>query len=286
MIDQTTEEAPGKAGIALLRKVTPVAWLQQPAYDFSVFKQGERKGESDHRPHDFNWHPELFEGPGLHKYDKNAMYVGAASNAVLGVGAPVHQRGPELSKRPGLWHVHIEAAPPAIDALPPLVEDADSWQYTPIVELLVKIGYRLRIEDAYIWSAGHQVLRPFYEEIKAMRAGAAGDAATLKRVKDIYRVTFGMLAHERPGARPGYLFRPDWFFCLVATAKVIMYRQIQKILDEEGQAPVAVYTDALYYAAPVQGLPIGQGIGQFKYKLCDQADQAGKIEGKAAREAE
>lgn len=268
MIDNQIDQHPGKIGLEILRYCTPPAWLQQPAFDFSVFKRaGKTVG--------FQWYTGR---PALHKYDKNAQHVGAAGAVKLGIGAPAHVVRPELSNKPGLWHIRIEGTPPTNSALPPLIDDdaRESWEYTPVVQELHKRGYTLRILDAFLWEQGREVLRPFYEQMRKLRtdAQASGDMQQLQRVKDMYRVTLGILAHELPGARPGYLYRPDWFFGLVAYAKVVMYCQMERVLKTEGIAPTAVYIDALYYDRPVQGLPIGQALGQFKYSQPDQKERA------------
>lgn len=274
MIDQT--QHPGKVGLEIMRSCTPPAWMEQPAFDFSVFK---RAGKTIA----FQWYTGR---PALHKYDKNAQHLGAAGAVRLGIGAPAHvvrpEITPELIKRPGLWHIRIEGAPPTVAALPPLIDDGalESWEYTPIVQELHKRGYKLRILNAFLFEQGREVLRPFYEHMRELRSAAlaAGDADQITRIKAIYRVTPGMLAHEKEDARPGYLFRPDWWFGLVAYAKVVMYCQMERVYQREGIAPTAVETDALYYDQPVQGLVIGTGIGQFKHTMPNEKERA-RIEG-------
>ena len=285
MIDQI-EQHPGKVGLELMRSCTPPAWLRQPDYDFSVFQQHARKGELDHRTVAFQWYTGR---PALHKYDKNAQHLGAAGAAHLGIGAPVHVVRPDLSSAPGLWHVRIEGAPPTNPALPPLIDDnaLESWEYTPVVQELHKRGYKLRLIEAYLFAEGREVLRPFYERMRTLRADAlaSGDAQYIQRIKRIYAVTFGVLARAPDANWPGYLYRPDWWFNLVAYAKVVMYCQMERIYQREGIAPTAVDTDALYYDQPVQGLVIGTGIGQFKHSIPDQKERA-RIEGGADDEEE
>lgn len=267
MIDEMAEH-PARVGLEIMRATTPPAWLRQPDYDFSVFMRAGKTLA-------FGWCADHRQA--LHKYDKNAQHLGAAGAVHLGIGAPVHVLRPDLVNKPGLWHIRIEGAPPTNPALPPLIEDnaLESWEYTPIVQELHKRGYRLRIMEAYIFAEGREVLRPFYERIRALRADAlaSGDNEQLARIKRIYQKTPGMLAHESAKPWPGYLYRPDWWFGLVAYAKAVMYCQMERIWKTEGVAPVAVVTDALYYAQPVTGLRIGRELGQFKYSLTDQQER-------------
>ncbi len=250
---------PGRDGMTLLKAVVRPAWRQQPRnFDFSIF------AGRDFRALDFAWRDGR---PARHQYDKNAMYVGAASSVVLGVGAPELVQRPLFDPRKaGLWHI-ASMQPPA--TLPPLPCPADDtpWQYTPLVLALIDLGYTLDISEAYIWPESHQILRPFYERVKALREQAQTPEA-LKAVKTMYTVTFGMLAHsiERPGS--GYLYRPDWFFGLVAHAKAILFRQAWQVYARTGYAPSRISVDALYYPErlPDGALPVGKGIGQFKYQ--------------------
>ncbi len=256
--------APGKSGIALLKAVTPAAWLAQPEYDFSVFQFHNGRREDDRRAFDFGWHDGR---PAVHMYDKSAMYLGAASSARLGVGAPEHVHQTPLLDQPGIWHINVIAAPEN-GPLPPLVETVRSWQYTPIVQLLISLGYKLSCDEAYLFPEQHQVLRPFYERVRALRLEAK-TPEDISAIKRLYTVSFGILAHARDGARPGYLYRPDWFFGLVAYSKAIMYNQMRRVYLKYGAAPSRVRVDALYYpdALPADALPLGVGIGQFKYKI-------------------
>ncbi len=280
MTDNRIEQHPAKVGLEIMRSCTPPAWLKQPDFDFSLFKRaGKTVG--------FQWYTGR---PALHKYDKNAQHLGAAGAVKLGIGAPALVARPELSNRPGLWHIRIEGDPPTNPALPPLIDDdaRESWEYTPVVQELYKRGYKLRILDALLFEQGREVLRPFYERLRDLRADAlaSGDQQQLGRVKDIYRVTLGALARPPAKPWPGYLYRPDWFFGLVAYAKVVMYCQMERVWKQENIAPTAVYIDALYYDQPVQGLPIGQALGQFKYSQPDQQERARIEKGNEEEEEE
>ncbi len=48
-----------------------------------------------------------------------------------------------------------------------------------------------------------------------------------------------------------------------------MFYQIRKVLEREGLVPSQVKTDCIWYPRPATVLPIGGGIGQFKYKILE-----------------
>lgn len=248
-----THDSPGVAGMAILREVTRPEWLRQPQGDFTVFRR--------HPAFDLRWDSGR---PGPCIYDKNAMYVGAASSAKLGVGIPEFVHAPALEDRAGLWHIIVEGGLGG-DLVPLLVKMPDSWQYTPMVQALLTFGYQVRAVEAWLFPESHAVLRPFYERIRTLRDATVDQPEARGQIKRLYTVTFGILAHLIPDAKPGYLYRPDWFFTLVAEACARMHYQMRKVLEVEGVAPSAAHTDALFYPHPVASLPLGPGIGQFKY---------------------
>lgn len=246
---------PGAAGMALLKEVTRPEWLRQPSASFEVFKA--------HKTIDLLWKTDR---PALHLYDKRAMYVGAASSVKLGVGVPVQVAHPEFEDHAGVWHIIIDQAPAGLDQLPPIVRSADSWQYTPIVKLLRKWNYAFHAEEAWLFSKQHALLRPFYEGVRTLWEASTDDPDARRQIKRMYTVTFGMLAHDRAGHGAGYIYRPDWTFSLVAEAKARMFYQLRKVFEIDGVAPSRVKTDCIWYPRPVTALPVGESIGQFKYK--------------------
>jgi hypothetical protein len=257
MVDISSFTNPGAAGLAVLHQTTNARWLRQPSADMSVFR--------GHKTVAFNWKAGAQIGP--HRYDKNKAHVGVASSVLVGVGEPVYFRSVprDMGKEAGIWHILLHAGSEDT-RLPPIVSKRDCWVYTPILQLLIKLGYAVEIKEAYVFGEQHQVFRGFYEEMKAQLEAAAGDAQKVQAVKDIYTVFFGVLAHPKDNPRPGYIYRPDWLFTVVAEAKARMYYQLLKVWREQGALPNAIKTDALYYDRPVE-LPMGPNIGQFKYKL-------------------
>ncbi len=250
-----------RRGWAILRGVTRPEWLRQPSPPeaFAIFrKHGTTELLWNYRVEKERLYP--------HRYDKRAARLGAASSVKVGVGAPEHARRPAFTDEAGLWHLQIESVPAMLSegVLPPLFKGVDTWQYTPIVRLLLKLGCVFTIEEAYLFPEQHQALRPFYEHMKLLRQ-AACTPEELAETKLIYTKTFGSLAHliENPG--PSYVYRPDWYYTLVAHEKAILFMQMLDVWEQEGVMPQMVQTDCIWYNEPVSGLPIGPEIGQFKH---------------------
>jgi hypothetical protein len=235
--------------MAILKQVTRPEWLTQPDSDFSIFRK--------HPALDARWDSGK---PRAVVYDKNAMYLGAASSAKLGVGPFRLAEKPEFEDQAGLWRIVLHDTPAHLAHLPPIALIGSSWQYTPVLRYLRDTGYTFDLEEAYLFSEQHAVLKRFYEQMKVLRERDKAAA------KALYTTTFGVLAHQPPAHWTHALYRPDWFFGLVAEAKVRMFYQIRQFYIADGVLPVAINVDSLFYAQEVPSIPLGAGIGQFKVK--------------------
>jgi hypothetical protein len=238
-----------------LRRVTRSAWLKQPPGDFSIFRE--------HPARDARWYTSQ---PPQFCYDKNAMYLGAAASVKLGVGPFTHVEAPEFSDQAGLWHIVLADPPPEEANVPPIIPTGPSWQYAPVLRYLHKYGYPFTVLEAYLFSEQHAVLRSFYEGVKTLRA------QDKQAAKDIYTRTFGILAHLPDEPWPGMIYRPDWFFTLVAEAKVRMYEHLRQFYQADGAYPVAIKTDSLYYTQAMPSIPLGTNIGQFKLRPVEEPE--------------
>ena len=235
------------SGIAILKQLTRPEWLLQPQGDFSLFQK--------HPTFNAKWN---LGKPWVVCYDKNAMYLGAASNVKLGVGPFSHIEKPDFVDQAGLWSLFLYEPPKELASLPPIAPYGLSWQYTPVMHYLAQTGYKFDLKEAYLFAEQHAVLRRFYEQMKELRERDKPAA------KAIYTRTFGVLAHQPPEHWSNALYRPDWFFGLVAEAKVRMYLQVQKTYRSDGVLPITIDVDSLYFDQDVPSIPIGSGIGQFK----------------------
>jgi hypothetical protein len=243
------------SGMAVLKQVTNPEWLKQPEGDFSIFRK--------HPALDARWDSGK---PRVVCYDKNAMYLGAAASAKLGVGPFAHVEKPEFEDRAGLWRIFLHETPAELAHLPPIAPEGFSWQYTPVLRYLHHSGYKFDVEEAYLFSEQHAVLRRFYEKMRHLRAQDKTAA------KELYTRTFGVLAHQPPEHWRNVIYRPDWFFGLVAEAKARMYIQVQQFYAKDGVLPVAIKVDSLYFDQEVPSIPLGSGIGQYKIKQVSEVE--------------
>jgi hypothetical protein len=277
--------SPGHVGQELMRETNQgrrAAYIRPSQSDLSIFQA--------HQQLDLHWsrQPSPVERgwPFVHGYDKNAMYIGAAAAASLGAGEYTYQTRPAFSPGlPGLWHIRISGSSHFDGQRLPHPTDGrdESWQYTPTVKLALDVGYEVEVLEGYFFTEYHRTLRYWAERIRdaraqleqpeAFRNKEAADAALLL-VKAIYTQSLGWLAHvpEKLEETNRPFYRPDWYFTLIALARGMMFRTIEGVWRQAGQAPVKVATDAVFYASndpnprtAVPILTIEKGVGRFKH---------------------
>lgn len=198
---------------------------------------------------DMQWKRALYEhehepGMYLHLFDKNAMYLGACTSALLGEGSPLHLYNvSDFNPRvPGLWRI------------------GDRWTWTPELEYQFSLAAnRPKISEAWIWPKSHTTLRGWGEHMWAARQELSGpdnwpnsnypypDVAprqmAYKAVKSIYTQGMGWLAMES-NRGDNKLYRPDWWSMIVSTAVRTMQFKIKQ-LGQNGMYPVYVNVDTL-----------------------------------------
>lgn len=279
---------PGHVGLDLIKQVNRGArradYLRLCDKDLELFVRYAR--EYRHTP--LFWARPLSESERhyawLHRYDKNNAYVGAASSANLGAGDYVHQSNPQFDpKAPGVWHIILsgESIFNGRDLPHPTDGRIDSWQHTQTVKVAIDVGYQVKIVEAYVFPEYHQTLRPWYEAINTARTRlrapgafkhAQAQAIAYEALKNIYTSSLGNLAGRARAEKNDPMYRPDWWFGIVDSARAGMFWKMRQ-LAEAGYRPVAVHTDAFYFVSQeadprlaVPGLLTEeQGIGKFKH---------------------
>jgi hypothetical protein len=232
-----------------------------------------------------------------HALDLNLAYAAVASSLSLPVGHPTHHNWPKFDKRmPGVWL--IEPGPGLLDPanlIPAPWQDdhrrdkgGTYWVTSPTMERCAELG--IEPIEAYTWGEHHAYLRPWYEMIRDARAELLDvGGAPLEAVKEISRRGVGRLAsrgtqHTWRGQHldTDPLYQPYWAWAVIAECRARLHRRLSA-LDVR---PVAIDTDAVYFLssrsspgalAVALGLPLGDGLGQFK--------AAGSCSGKDARAA-
>lgn len=253
--------------------ITSDAWLRQHHAHTGLLEATEQPDIA----HDGNLEPDLHwtrwpsraEGRSkfCYAYDANAMYLGAASSLPLPVGEMRHWELPtELAvdhNHPGYWR-HL-----------------DAWLTTPTA------AYEENgtlANEVYYWPKTHRLLEPWYKVLRDARTHLLtyGPSAALEAVKAVYRQGIGRLGSTNRTIDNDPLYQPYWRHAVQAEARCRLLRRVDNLRNAE---PVAIDVDCLYfltsYGDPLRfaksiKLPIGDGIGQFKF--------AGALEAKRARE--
>ncbi len=212
----------------------------------------------------------------VHAYDANAMYLSAAAQVDLGMGAARHVGEPcEFDPSlPGYWRIEPGTWDDRLlpDLLDPMCRGRrwrSQWFTTPTLRRLAALGYAVEPLEAHVWDERARFLLPWSNRLRDARAALmapelAGDAdarAVLAEVKFCYAMGVGMLgkppAKGRP--RPAY-YRPHWRHAVIAEARANLARKLHTAA-EAGRFPLAIATDCVLYASdspdPAAALPPG-----------------------------
>jgi len=246
------------------------------------------QGSSQTHEIDFRWMRELTpEERGhrfVHAFDLNGMYLSAASSVELGLGAARHVDNPAFEGKlpPGYWLI----APPRWTnaKLPDPFDPAGHgyagkavWVATPTLQTVREL-YDLSPTpiEAYVWDESARYLEPWYERLRDARkrlleADDTDAGVVLRTVKRTYAAGIGLLgSNYLMSGRP--LYRPDWRHHILANARGRLLRRIERVAEQSGRYPIAIFVDALLYTsdeadptlAVPAGLTLGLGLGEAK----------------------
>lgn len=223
----------------------------------------------------------------LHAWDARAMYLAGASAAVVGVGAPDHDKdGGAFDHRiAGFWRIK-----PGSDAdwrLPSLLHPnaplagTTAWYPTPVLRYLTAdLGEPVEVLESYTWPT---TSRRFFQRwadglntarMAAIAADAAGDpdaAVVRAAIAATYKGTIGRLARLEDQEAQSPLYRPDWRLTIQAVAHTNLLRKLRSAGLAADRWPVAVSTDEVFYLSdsPTPELPapmqLGDGLGKFRH---------------------
>src|SRR5579885_539489 len=171
----------------------------------------------------------------LHVFDKNSMYLAAATGCNLGEGQPTLPKNIAFNaKWPGVWRY------------------GDCWLWTPELEYHLKGENGLTgaiIEEAYVWPLYHQTLRSWGEALWLARKNLKEiNTDAYEIIKAIATQGLGWLAHK-PAAGNSQWYRPDWWSMIVATARAKMLYKAQAIYREYGVSPVWFDVDEIGFVS-------------------------------------
>lgn len=220
----------------------------------------------------FGWSDEV------HPFDVNAMYLGGLKNASLAWGA-LQETGDIgfHDKKAGWWEIDVAGIPAELydgKVMPPLfpavrIHHGAVWLSTETVKLCADMGSHIDVLNSWTSDNVETIGRSYAERLISARAGMLGPLGpgvdfALKRT---YAELVGMMAREG-----GSIERSDWAATVMDLSRANMLRRVYRVGRQLGAWPVAIRTDAVYYARTDQmdptvvatALGIGTGVGMFK----------------------
>jgi hypothetical protein len=231
-------------------------------------------------------------------YDKNSDFGAGCTHAKLGSGEPIHIGEMDLTEEtkilPGRYYIRLGGSSVWNGHELPHPTDgrSEGWFWSSTVQLAVKCGYQVRIDEGWGWEESHTILRYWATDLWAARCRLNEKHKDCDRqryfsqearkwayesVKQIINTSIGLLAH--PPENEGWTgatnwYRPDWQALIVDAAKCEMFRRIQQVMQATGKKPIGCDTDCLYYVAETadhkQAIPgmmdRRDGLGGFKEK--------------------
>ena len=226
------------------------------------------------------WHRPAGEGEQRLRYcyafDLNLAYAAPASSLPLPLGECRHVEWPTFDpKMAGVYLVEVDGVARWVTA--PTLQRLEAKGNSPL--------------EGYVWPDSKRHLRGWYETVRDARAELLeGGGPALVAVKDVCREGLGRMASKVRTVPDGQeladdrTFQPYWAWAVIAEARERLLGRLEAMPDSA--AVVAVDTDCIYVLSSSTsasmlgvrlGLPMGEGLGQFKH--------AGTGSGREAREA-
>ena len=265
----TVGASPGTVGMKLIERANSdhPEWLAIPEIDL-VACHFDRYAAQDliwSRP----LHHDEMNMKYLHKYDKNAAYLRACTNEMIGCGTPIHVEGSESwdKRAPGVWRVRVKE--PILKDLPPVLWDKATWVASPLIKVLKDTGHTIKLYEGWVFPEYHEVLKDWAKLLWAQRLDFRDNKETWKHevcreyarsaTKDIAVATIGLSSFSHFEEKT-FKARPDWRCQAVAGTRALMFYNMLKVQKDTGRTPIMVKTDALYYMSnepdPAKAIPL------------------------------
>jgi hypothetical protein len=209
----------------------------------------------------------------LHRYDKNAAWLGAFK-VKLGIGEPVHgSEGTAYDKaHAGYWRV-AQVPKRGLEGLPEFAfrecPEGGVWVTTPNMELLLEVypSWQPRILESWHWTTSKSALERMYERLRVSRnrivvsakdgrPGAKWAKQVNGKIYQSFRGYLGRIGGPQTDLATGedykadIYFRPDWAHMILSHATANVYRNL-KTFAQEGRRPLSAYVDAVTYPSDI-----------------------------------
>lgn len=259
---------PGMAGTTVLSRLEPTIDGHPPTWKPKITGPDDAE-EKDYVP---KWWRAPRPGPGyIHGYDLNRAYIAAAMVAEVSPFKLQHTGRIAFDKRRAGWWL-AELAPwnesrlpdPAgyteLDnpTLPTRERKRVRWITTPTLTLLEDLTAQgvyggVRLLDSWTGPARDGVLRAWAERMRDAYAfrSPSGELLDLDEldgprmryaVKMAGRATLGLFFSPT-----NWIYRPDWWFAVVALTRCNLWRKLAKVARTDGRYPLTVDVDNIHY---------------------------------------
>lgn len=228
-------------------------------------------------------------GAHCYSYDLNLAYLNGASSLALGCGQMVPANVPVgmRMEAPGWWLVNPPSWPS--DCPPPWLEQGfrrasgGLWVTTPTAKLTVELGGFVRAGWTFA-EPSHRYLDRWYKTLRDARLGTMREKGpAYEAVKAVAQHGLGRLGSpRRKGGTDSPLYQPYWRNAVIAEMRTRLARRILQLK----RYPVAIDVDNCYFItnapdpesfAEWAGIPLGDGLGQFKVSGAMSGDEARRI---------
>lgn len=294
------EQGPAMAGRALMSELVPAEWRELIECDLSqAYKNagGDLEYHRELTPEEIA--QALAQGWYIIACDKNSMYLGAASSAMLGSGTPdyipqeIARTYTPNMRLPGLWHIRIQEIAPLFNGrdLPCLfnnreITQGETWVSTSLLRVALDLGYKIELLEGYQWAKehSHRALEKWALRVWGVRLELRqntkeyfhpqGRALALQGTKKVAVDGLGLLRSEEHTLR----YAPEWFHPqmwqgVLDLAKERMIYKIKTLYEKRGVRVVGVDTDCIFLLSqePVPPPEVNidpTQLGAFKIKYC------------------
>lgn len=267
---------PGLAGTdvlqAKLRKMKPRGPTLRPS------TTGPDNGaDSSEQPY-YPWHwKRTEEAPFVHGYDAKRQYLAAMTCALVAPWTLKNTGRIRFNRKlAGWWRIQVPAwnddrLPDPAGYGPP-----ERWVTTPTAKLLDELAAQglsggFTVLDSWT-GPGRTLFREWAETMD--RGYLSSKQAGSQLLSNAFKAAGARQTHGLFNSESSGTYRPDWYHCIVATARTNLWRKMRSVADMENRYPLDIHVDHVRYSsqspdaersAPSKFV-IGDRLGQFEAK--------------------